>query len=146
MPSLRPQLPSAIGLESGVDARAAAEPAQPARGLPAPLPAAPLPAGPPPVATGGSAPAVPTLPAPPATRSPGPGPSGTRKIRRYARTWVNVREARARGAAAVLVLRPGEAVVVDSLRRGWYRVLADGAPVGYVHRSNLDSGPTSTQP
>lgn len=118
----------------------AAEPAQAVRELPSPLP------GPaPPVAAAGSRTEPARRPLPPTAPSPGPESSATRQIRRYARTWVNVREQRARAAAAVRVLRPGEAVVVDSLRRGWYRVLAGGAAVGYVHRSNLDSGPPSTQ-
>jgi hypothetical protein len=59
--------------------------------------------------------------------------------RRFARTWVNVRAARGRAAPAVRVLNPGDAVQVDSLSRGWYRVLIDGRAVGYVHRSNLDT-------
>jgi ribosomal protein L37E len=41
-------------------------------------------------------------------------------------------------APAVRVLNPGDAVQVDSLSRGWYRVLIDGRAAGYVHRSNLD--------
>ena len=63
-----------------------------------------------------------------------PGPL----TRRFARTWVNVRGSRGRAAPAVRVLDPGEAVLVDSLSRGWYRVLIDGRAAGYVHRSNLD--------
>jgi len=61
--------------------------------------------------------------------------------RRAARTWVNVRGGRGRGAPIVLVLNPGDAVQVDSLSRGWYRVLIDGRAAGYVHRSNLDPVP-----
>jgi hypothetical protein len=57
---------------------------------------------------------------------------------RFARTWVNVRGGRGRAAPAVRVLNPGDAVQVDSLMRGWYRVLIDGRAAGYVHRSNLD--------
>jgi ribosomal protein L37E len=58
--------------------------------------------------------------------------------KRFARTWVNVRGGRGRAAPAVRVLNPGDAVQVDSLSRGWYRVLIDGRVAGYVHRSNLD--------
>jgi hypothetical protein len=36
------------------------------------------------------------------------------------------------------MLNPGDAVTVDSLVRGWYRVTVDGRALGYVHRSNLD--------
>jgi SH3 domain-containing protein len=73
-----------------------------------------------------SASVTPAAPNPPATR--------------FARTWVNVRGGRGRDTPAVRVLNPGEAVQVDSLTRGWYRVLIDGRAAGYVHRSNLDSG------
>jgi hypothetical protein len=71
-----------------------------------------------------SAPITPTPPSPLATR--------------FARTWVNVRGGRGRAAPAVRVLNPGDAVQVDSLSLGWYRVLIDGRAAGYVHRSNLD--------
>jgi len=69
-----------------------------------------------------------------------PAPAGP-LARRFARTWVNVRGARGRAAPAVRVLNPGDTVQVDSLSRGWYRVLIDGRAVGYVHRSNLDPVP-----
>lgn len=59
-------------------------------------------------------------------------------IRRYAQTWVNVRGARTRSARTVGMLNPGDAVTVDSLVRGWYRVMVDGRTLGYVHRSTLD--------
>jgi hypothetical protein len=64
-------------------------------------------------------------------------PAGA-SARRYAQTWVNVRGERSRSAPAVAVLNPGDAVTVDSLVRGWYRVLVDGRAVGYVYRSMLD--------
>lgn len=108
------------------------------------------PSTPEPVATaGGSAPrAAPTAaptPAPTAAAAPAAAPAAP-GIRRYARTWVNIRGARALVAPSVGVLKPGEAVMVDSLRRGWYRVLAEGRAVGYVYRSNLDATPPSAQP
>jgi hypothetical protein len=81
-------------------------------------------------------PAVSAAPVTPASPSP--------PARRYARTWVNVRAARSRAAPAVRVLNPGDTVEVDSLSRGWYRVLIDGRAAGYVHRSNLD--PVSPSP
>ncbi|MFL5518303.1 MAG: hypothetical protein ACJ8DJ_19270 [Gemmatimonadales bacterium] len=92
-----------------------------------------------PVASAGS-----TAPAARPARAPATPPASpavTPEVRRYARTWVNVRRERARGAPTVRVLRPGEGVVVDSLRRGWYRVLAGGRPVGYVYRLNLAAAP-----
>jgi hypothetical protein len=82
------------------------------------------------------------------SRSVAPPPSGVRppvaqQLPRYATTWVNVRGGRSRGAPAVRVLNPGEAVLVDSLRRGWYRVLVNGRALGYVHRAYLDAAPPS---
>jgi Bacterial SH3 domain len=64
--------------------------------------------------------------------SAGPG------SRRYAQTWVKVRGNRTRSAPTVGTLNPGDAVTVDSLVRGWYRVLVDGRTLGYVRRSTLD--------
>jgi ribosomal protein L37E len=58
-----------------------------------------------------------------------PAPPGP-LVKRFARTWVNVRSARGRVAPAVRVLNPGDAVQVDSLSRGWYRVLIDGRAAG----------------
>jgi len=63
-------------------------------------------------------------------------PTG-QQSRRYASTWVNVRRDRGRDAPTVRVLEPGDAVLVDSLDQGWYRVSIGGQPVGYAHRSNL---------
>jgi hypothetical protein len=37
------------------------------------------------------------------------------------------------------VLLPGDTVVADSLRNGWYRVALEGEVLGYVHRSTLIS-------
>jgi hypothetical protein len=76
---------------------------------------------------------------PPAVPSASVTPTAPRPLpKRFARTWVNVRGGRGRATPAVRVLKPGEAVQVDSLSRGWYRVLIDGRAAGYVHRSNLD--------
>jgi SH3 domain-containing protein len=83
----------------------------------------------------------------PAAPAPRPAVAPARAgVTRYARTWINVREGRARATRSVRVLTPGEAVLVDSLRRGWYRVLADGRTLGYVHRSNLDAVPPTARP
>jgi hypothetical protein len=75
-----------------------------------------------------------------ALTTPQPAPPAT-TIRRYAQTWVNIRDARRRASPAIRVLNPGEAVQVDSLQVGWYRVVVDGRPGGYVHRSNLGTAP-----
>ena len=73
-------------------------------------------------------------------------PLGGQWSQRYARTWVNVRESRGPGTPAVGVLNPGEAVLVDSLRGGWYRVVVDGHTLGYVDRSYLDTVPPPDRP
>jgi hypothetical protein len=44
------------------------------------------------------------------------------------------------------VLQPGDAVLVDSLVRGWYRVVADGRTVGYAHRRYLAATPPAAAP
>jgi SH3 domain-containing protein len=76
---------------------------------------------------------------PPAVSSASVTPTAPKPLpKRFARTWVNVRGGRDRATPAVRVLNPGDSVQVDSLSRGWYRVLIDGHPAGYVHRSNLD--------
>jgi hypothetical protein len=72
--------------------------------------------------------------------------AATGGLTRYAQTWVNVRDGRAQTAPSVRVLNPGEPVVVDSLRGGWYRVLTEGRTLGYVHRSNLDDAPPTARP
>ena len=87
---------------------------------------------------------------PPSSPAPGtqatPPAASEGRLTRYARTWVNVRDGRARGTASVRVLNPGEQVWVDSLEGGWYRVFAEGRALGYVHRSNLAAGPPTAGP
>jgi hypothetical protein len=84
----------------------------------------------------------------PSARAPAPEvrPAAGQAGRRYARTWVNVREGRGRDTPVIRVLNPGEAVRVDSLIKGWYRVLVDGLPLGYVHRRQLDAVPPPDRP
>jgi hypothetical protein len=65
---------------------------------------------------------------------------------RWAKTWVNVRAGRSGSSEAVSVLNPGEPVGVDSLGQGWYRVLVDGVPLGYVDRSFLAPVPPDSLP
>jgi hypothetical protein len=67
-------------------------------------------------------------------------------VRRYARTWTNIRSGRGRSTPSLGVLNPGDAVQADSLVRGWYRVTVDGRPIGYVHRSMLVVTPTAIGP
>lgn len=87
-------------------------------------------------------PALATLPGAMAIHSTGETPvtpaASSALARRIARTWVNIRGGRSRATPAVRILNPGEVVQVDSLSRGWYRVLIDGRVVGYVHQSKLD--------
>jgi hypothetical protein len=66
--------------------------------------------------------------------------------RRWAKTWVNVRAGRSGSSDAVRVLDPGEPVGVDSLGQGWYRVLVDGVPLGYVDRTFLAPAPPDSLP
>lgn len=73
-------------------------------------------------------------------------PPGGQWLQRYATTWVNVRQSRGGGTPAVGVLNPGEVVLVDSLRGGWYRVVIDGRTLGYVDRSYLDTVPPPEHP
>jgi hypothetical protein len=81
---------------------------------------------------------VDSTPAPVAPPPQPPPPRAGPQLQRYAKTWVNVRGGRSRNAPEVRVLNPGEAVMVDSLVRGWYRVHVDGQPVGYVDQRYLD--------
>ncbi len=76
--------------------------------------------------------------------SAAPSPSGG-PIQRYARTWVNVRAGRSGGTALVRTLRPGEAVLVDSLDQGWYRIVVDGRTDGYVDQAYLDEAAPGTE-
>jgi uncharacterized protein YgiM (DUF1202 family) len=66
--------------------------------------------------------------------------------RRYATTWINVRATRRNSSPVLRVLRPGEAVQVDSLAQGWYRVVSVGGEPGYVDRRLLDSAPGTASP
>jgi hypothetical protein len=54
-----------------------------------------------------------------------------------ARTWTSVRKSRSKSADLEAVLLPGDTVLADSLRQGWYRVALEGELLGYVHRSTL---------
>jgi len=66
--------------------------------------------------------------------------------RRYASTWMNVRAYPSSAAPVIRILRPGEVVLVDSLERGWYRVVTDRQALGYVDRRYLDTSPPQTPP
>jgi hypothetical protein len=94
----------------------------------------PVPAPVPPAPTVESA-----APAPP---SPAAEPTGTVATQRlYASTWMNIRAGRSSSAPVLRILRPGEAVMVDLLEQGWYRVVTDGRGLGYVDRRLLEESP-----
>jgi hypothetical protein len=54
-------------------------------------------------------------------------------VPRQARTWTKVHERRSAKADVVAVLLPGDTVLADSLRGGWWRVALDGRVLGYVY-------------
>jgi hypothetical protein len=54
-----------------------------------------------------------------------------------ARTWTHVRIRRSPGAELSAVLTPGDTVLADSLRQGWYRVALEGEVMGYAYKSGL---------
>lgn len=89
---------------------------------------------------------APASPAPEPPSRPEARAPAVQGVQRYARTWTNVRSGRGGSAPAVAILNPGDAVLVDSLRRGWYRVLVDGRAMGYVHRSTLGVEPPAGTP
>jgi hypothetical protein len=67
-------------------------------------------------------------------------PTGNQE-QRYATVFVNVRRSPSAGSTTVAVLNPGDAVLVDSLRRGWYRIIRDGRVLGYADRRYLSTTP-----
>jgi ribosomal protein L40E/uncharacterized protein YgiM (DUF1202 family) len=78
-----------------------------------------------------------TIAAPKTVRSAG---------RRYATTWINVRSARNNRASVVRVLKPGEAVSIDSLDQGWYQVVTADRIQGYADRRLLSDAPPTPAP
>jgi hypothetical protein len=133
MPSPSPA-PPAVAAESPAVAPAPAT-SEPLRPAAADSVATPVSSAPAPTPSPTPSPLVGSSSAPP---PPPPTGSETGK-RRYASTWVNVRAGPNGRAPIVRVLKPGESVLVDSLQQGWYQVLADGGPGGYVDGSLVDS-------
>jgi hypothetical protein len=82
---------------------------------------------------------------PPERRSDVPPPAPAVPVagleQRYATVFVNVRRTPSAGSTTVAVLNPGDAVLVDSLRRGWYRIIRDGRVLGYADRRYLATAP-----
>lgn len=50
---------------------------------------------------------------------------------RVAETWTKVRSRRSVHADVVAILLPGDTVLADSLKAGWWRVSLDGRVLGY---------------
>jgi hypothetical protein len=58
-------------------------------------------------------------------------------VPRRARTWTKVHDHRSTRADLVAVLLPGDTVLADSLRGGWWRVALEGRVLGYVYAPTL---------
>ena len=58
-------------------------------------------------------------------------------VPRHTRTWTKVHDRRSVKADVVAVLLPGDTVLADSLRGGWWRVALDGRVLGYVYAGTL---------
>lgn len=58
-------------------------------------------------------------------------------VPRVARTWTKVHERRTVKADLSAVLLPGDTVLADSLRGGWWRVALEGKVIGYVSAETL---------
>jgi hypothetical protein len=58
-------------------------------------------------------------------------------VPRRARTWTKVHDRRSTKADLVAVLLPGDTVMADSLRGGWWRVALEGRVLGYVYAPTL---------
>lgn len=56
---------------------------------------------------------------------------------RVARTWTKVHARRSVQGDLVGVLLPGDTVLADSLRGGWWRVALEGRVLGYVYAPTL---------
>ena len=63
--------------------------------------------------------------------------AGAEAAPRVARTWTKVHDRRSAKADLVAVLLPGDTVLADSLRGGWWRVALEGRVLGYVYAGTL---------
>jgi hypothetical protein len=62
-------------------------------------------------------------------------------VSRFARTWTKVHERRSVKSDLSAVLLPGDTVLADSLRGGWWRVALEGKVIGYVYGPTLAETP-----
>jgi len=58
-------------------------------------------------------------------------------VPRLARTWTKVHARRSVKADLSAVLLPGDTVLADSLKGGWWRVALEGKVIGYVYAGTL---------
>ena len=58
-------------------------------------------------------------------------------VARVARTWTKVHARRSVQGDLVAVLLPGDTVLADSLKGGWWRVALEGRVIGYVSAPTL---------
>ena len=58
-------------------------------------------------------------------------------VPRRTRTWTKVHGRRSTRGDVVAVLLPGDSVLADSLRGGWWRVALEGRVLGYVYGGTL---------
>jgi len=65
-------------------------------------------------------------------------------VSRVARTWTKVHERRSAKSDLSAVLLPGDTVLADSLRGGWWRVALEGKVIGYVYGPTLTESPGQT--
>ena len=65
-------------------------------------------------------------------------------VSRVARTWTKVHERRSAKSDLSAVLLPGDTVLADSLRAGWWRVALEGKVIGYVYGTTLTEAPGDT--
>ena len=64
-----------------------------------------------------------------------PAPDTARLL--VARSWTRVRIRPSPKAELSAMLTPGDTVLADSLRQGWYRVALEGEVMGYAYKSGL---------
>jgi hypothetical protein len=92
------------------------------------------------IETRAAAPFVALAPAPAVSDS---SPS-VHAVSRVARTWTKVHERRSPKSDLSAVLLPGDTVLADSLRGGWWRVALEGKVIGYVYGPTLTETPGET--
>jgi len=80
-------------------------------------------------------------PVAPTTPTPADSAPSAQAVTRVARTWTKVHESRSVQADLSAVLLPGDTVLADSLKGGWWRVALEGKVIGYVVARTLAETP-----